>query len=122
MRVLLVDASKTMRNIQRSVLAQIGCTEVEEAANGQEALRKVGDFGPDLVLLDWKMSDMDGPTFLKLFRASNKSAPVIIVSAENNSDRVVEAKKAGASDFVVKPFTPDLLQERIDAVMQRRAA
>ena len=122
MRVLLVDSSKTMRNIQRTVLAQIGCADVEEAANGQEALRKIGDFGPDLVLLDWKMPDMDGPTFLKLFRASNKSTPVIIVSAEDNSDRVVEAKKAGASDFVVKPFTPDLLQERIDAVMQRRAA
>jgi len=122
MRVLLVDDSKTMRGIQKSVLKQLGYTEIEEACDGTDALSKVGVFKPDLLLVDWNMPNMDGLGFVKRFRANNKDTPVIIVTTETERDRVVDAAKAGVNDFIVKPFTPDLLSERISAVMSKRAA
>ena len=79
MKVMLIDDSKTMRNIQRSVLKQIGIEQVEEACDGQDALSKVGAFGPDLILVDWNMPNMDGLTFIKTFRKQNKTTPLIMV-------------------------------------------
>jgi CheY-like chemotaxis protein len=61
MKVMLVDDSKTMRNIEKSVLGQLGVAEIEEACDGQDALSKVGAFQPDLLLVDWNMPNMDGP-------------------------------------------------------------
>ncbi len=113
MKILLVEDSKTMRNIEKSVLAQLGHTDVEEACDGQDALQKLGSFTPDLLLVDWNMPNMDGLTFVKAFRQSNKSTPIIMVTTESEKARVVEAIKAGVNNYVVKPFTPDLLSQRI---------
>jgi two-component system chemotaxis response regulator CheY len=119
MRVMLIDDSKTMRGIQRSVLAQLGHTEIEEATDGQDALSKVGAFNPDLILLDWNMPRMDGLTFVKRFRRTNQTTPLIMVTTECERSRVVEAIKAGVSNYVVKPFTPDLLSKRITETLNR---
>lgn len=119
MRIMLIDDSKTMRNIQKSVLAQLGHTEIEEACDGQDAMSKIGAFNPDLVLVDWSMPNMDGLAFVKAFRQQNKTTPVIMVSTEAEKSRVIEAIKAGVSNYVVKPFTPDLLSQRINETLSK---
>ncbi|NUQ66685.1 MAG: response regulator [Phycisphaerales bacterium] len=113
MRILLVDDSKTMRNIQKAVLAQLGYTEILEACDGQDALSKAPSYKPDLMLVDWNMPNMDGLTFVKTWRQTNKTMPIIMVTTESEKSRVIEAIKAGVNNYVVKPFTPDLLSQRI---------
>ena len=119
MKILLIDDSKTMRNIQKSVLAQLGHTTIEEACDGQDALSKVGAFQPELILVDWNMPNMDGLTFVKHFRQANKSTPVIMVTTESEKARVIEAIKAGVNNYVIKPFTPDLLSQRINETLAK---
>ena len=122
MKILLVDDSKTMRNIQKSVLSQLGYTELEEACDGQDALSKVKAFGPDLLLVDWNMPNMDGLTFAKQYRGAGNRTPIIMVTTEAEKARVIEAIKAGVNNYVVKPFTPDLLSERITETIAKCAA
>lgn len=122
MKILLVDDSKTMRNIQRSVLLQLGDHVIEEACDGLDALKKLQAFSPELVLLDWNMPNMDGLTFVKAFREQDKTTPVIMVTTEAERSRVIEAIKAGVNNYVVKPFTPDLLSQRIGETLQKKAA
>jgi two-component system chemotaxis response regulator CheY len=119
MKILLIDDSKTMRNIQKSVLAQLGYTQVEEACDGQDALSKVGAFQPDLILVDWNMPTMDGLSFVKAFRQTNKTTPAIMVTTESEKSRVIEAIKAGVNNYVIKPFTPDLLSQRISETLAK---
>lgn len=119
MRIMLIDDSKTMRNIQKSVLKQLGYTDIEEACDGQDALSKVAAFNPDLCLVDWNMPVMDGLTFVKTYREKNKTTPLIMVTTEAEKSRVIEAIKAGVNNYVVKPFTPDLLSERITETLAK---
>jgi len=119
MRILLIDDSKTMRNIQKSVLKQLGYTDLEEACDGQDALSKIGAFKPELCLVDWNMPNMDGLSFVKAFRQTDKSTPLIMVTTEAEKSRVIEAIKAGVNNYVVKPFTPDLLSERITETLAK---
>ena len=121
MKILLVDDSKTMRNIQKSVLTQMGHTQIEEACDGQDALSKVGAFQPELLLVDWNMPNMDGLSFVKAFRQQDKTTPIIMVTTESERARVVEAIKAGVNNYVVKPFTPDILNQRITETMSKLA-
>tara|TARA_B100000609_G_C16981586_1_gene314136 strand:- start:20 stop:391 length:372 start_codon:yes stop_codon:yes gene_type:complete len=121
MKVMLVDDSKTMRNIQKQVLAQLQITDIIEAVNGQDALSRVGAENPDLILLDWNMPNMDGLSFLKAFRQNDMSTPVIMVTTEAERRRVIEAIKAGVNNYVVKPFTPDELKTRIEETMNKAA-
>lgn len=122
MKILLVDDSKTMRNIQKSVLSQLGYTDIEEACDGQDALSKVKALEPDLLLVDWNMPIMDGLSFVKAYRQTNKTTPIIMVTTEAEKTRVIEAIKAGVNNYVVKPFTPDLLSQRIQETLQQCAA
>ncbi len=122
MKILLVDDSKTMRNIQKSVLSQLGYSEIEEACDGQDALSKVKAFGPDLLLVDWNMPNMDGLSFVKAYRQDDKVTPIIMVTTEAEKSRVIEAIKAGVNNYVVKPFTPDLLSQRIQETLEKCAA
>lgn len=119
MKILLVDDSKTMRNIQKAVLAQIGFTQIEEACDGNDALSKVNAFAPELILVDWNMPNMDGLTFVKHYRQTNKTTPMIMVTTEAEKARVIEAIKAGVNNYVVKPFTPDLLSQRIQETLAK---
>jgi len=119
MRILLVDDSTTIRNIQRAVLAELGYTDVLGACDGQDALSKAPAFRPDLMLVDWNMPNMDGLTFVKTWRLSNKITPIIMVTTEAEKSRVIEAIKAGVNNYVVKPFTSDLLSQRIQETLAK---
>lgn len=122
MKILLVDDSKTMRNIQKAVLTQLGHSDVHEACDGQDALSKVVALKPDLILVDWNMPNMDGLSFVKAYRQMNKTTPMIMVTTEAEKSRVIEAIKAGVNNYVVKPFTPDLLSQRISETLQKTGA
>ena len=122
MKILLVDDSKTMRNIQKAVLAQLGHGDIVEACDGQDALSKALASKPDLMLVDWNMPNMDGLTFVKTIRQTNKTTPIIMVTTEAERARVIEAIKAGVNNYVPKPFTPDLLSQRIQETMSKAAS
>lgn len=119
MRVLLVDDSKTMRNIVKGVLATMGVTAIEEAGDGQDALSRVEAFNPDLILLDWNMPVMDGITFVKAYRGKKKTTPIIMVTTEAEKTRVLEAIQAGVNNYAVKPFTPESLSKIIETTMAK---
>jgi two-component system chemotaxis response regulator CheY len=119
MKILLVDDSKTMRNIQKAVLAQLGHTDILEACDGQDALSRAPGYKPDLMLVDWNMPNMDGLSFVKAWRQTNKTTPIIMVTTEAEKSRVIEAIKAGVNNYVVKPFTPDLLSQRIGETLAK---
>lgn len=122
MKIMLVDDSRTMRNIQRNILGQLGHTDVVEAVDGQDALNKVKGENPDLLLVDWNMPNMDGLTFIKAFREDNKTTPIIMVTTEAEKSRVIEAIKAGVNNYVIKPFTPEILTQRIDETLSKTSA
>ncbi len=122
MKVMLVDDSKTMRTIQRNILLQLGYKDIEEACDGQDALSKVGAFAPQLLLVDWNMPNMDGITFVRTYRGQGGKSPILMVTTEAEKSRVVEAIKAGVNNYVVKPFTPDSLSQRINETLSRTKA
>jgi len=116
MKILLVDDSTTMRRIQKTQLSNLGINDVVEAGDGQEGLKVLGESMPvDYVLLDWNMPKMDGITMLKEVRKDAKYAGVKIImcTSESEKTRVIEALKAGANQYMVKPFTPDVLKEKL---------
>ncbi len=114
MKVLLVDDSSTMRRIQRNVLEGIGLKEIEEAVDGQDALTKLS-FNPELILLDWNMPNMDGSAFLKQIRTMDqyKNTKIIMVTSESEKSKIIEAIKNGANSYIIKPFTPEVLKEKL---------
>jgi two-component system chemotaxis response regulator CheY len=122
MRIMLVDDSKTMRNIQKNILAQLGFTDVEEACDGQDALSKLTAFKPGLILLDWNMPNMDGITFVQTIRGRGDKTPIIMVTTEAEKTRVIEAIKAGVNDYIIKPFTPEALSDRVTSTMKKLEA
>ncbi len=117
-KILTVDDMSTMRKIIRTILSQLGYNNVEEAGDGKEALFKLKATKFDLVLLDWNMPQMDGITLLKEIRNDPqlKDVPVIMVTAEAKKENVLAAIQAGANNYIVKPFTPEVLKEKIEKV------
>jgi two-component system chemotaxis response regulator CheY len=103
-----------MRTIQKRCLDKLGITEFAEAADGIEALRVLETTLIDLVLTDWNMPNMDGLTLLKEIRKRNTKIPVFMITTEGERNRVVEAIQAGVSDYLVKPFTPDALKQKLE--------
>ncbi len=116
MKILLVDDSGTMRTIQKRVLAKLGIDveDVTEAEDGCEALKIFEEKSFDIILSDWNMPNMDGLTFLKEIRQRDKNIPFIMITTESERARVVAAIQAGCSDYLVKPFTPDGLKEKLE--------
>jgi two-component system chemotaxis response regulator CheY len=114
MRVLLADDSGTMRTIIRRALESLGITGTVEASDGLQAVElfKTGAF--DLVLTDWNMPGKTGIEVVREIRAINKQVPIVMVTTEAEKDRVVAAIQAGVSDYLVKPFTTDVLQKKLE--------
>jgi two-component system, chemotaxis family, chemotaxis protein CheY len=116
MKVLLVDDSSTMRRIQKTILAGLGIENVVEANNGEEALNLLAQNMPiDFMLLDWNMPVMDGITCLKKVRenAAYKDVKIVMCTSESEKTRVLEALKSGANNYVIKPFQPEVLKQKL---------
>jgi two-component system chemotaxis response regulator CheY len=118
MKFLVVDDSATMRRIIVNSLQRIGYTECVEAADGGEALDKfTGDVG--FVITDWNMPTMSGVDFVRALRqrADGKETPVLMVTTRSVREDIVAAISAGVNNYVVKPFTPQVLKEKIDSLL-----
>ncbi|TCT07914.1 response regulator [Aquabacter spiritensis] len=120
MPVLVVDDYKTMVRIIRNLLKQIGFDDVDEAADGTEALAKLKERQYGLVISDWNMEPMTGYELLKRVRddADLTRLPFIMVTAEAKSENVIAAKKAGVNNYIVKPFNAQTLKSKIENVFE----
>ncbi|MEX0830030.1 MAG: chemotaxis response regulator CheY [Nitrospirales bacterium] len=116
LKVLVVDDMSTMRRIVKNVLKQIGFTDLTEAENGQDALTKLKGGGFGLVVSDWNMPVMQGIELLRAVRADPelKTLPFLMVTAEAQKENIIEAVQAGVSNYVVKPFTAEALQGKLE--------
>lgn len=123
MKILLVDDSKTMRNIQRRILGEMPNVEFAEAGDGVEALSVINATGKfDLVLVDWNMPNMDGLTLVTRIREQDKATPLVMCTTEAEKTRVIEALKAGVNNYVVKPFSNESLMDKIKQTLAKAAA
>jgi two-component system chemotaxis response regulator CheY len=118
MKILVVDDMATMRRIVKNIFKQLGFVNVEEAENGKEALDKLKAAKFDLVVSDWNMPVMPGIELLKNIRADSalKDIPVLMVTAEAQKDNLLEAIKAGVSNYIVKPFTAESIKQKLDKI------
>ena len=117
--VLVVDDYNTMRRIIRNLLTQLGFASIDEATDGSDALAKLRDRNYGLVISDWNMEPMTGLQLLQEVRADSrlKALPFIMITAESKTENVVEAKKAGVNNYIVKPFNADTLKKKIESVL-----
>jgi two-component system chemotaxis response regulator CheY len=119
MKVLIVDDYNTMLRIIRNLLNQIGFKDVDEAADGTQALEMFNQKNYGMVISDWNMEPMSGYDFLKHVRAGahNKDVPFIMITAESKTENVIKAKQAGVSNYIVKPFNAETLKGKIESVL-----
>lgn len=119
-RFLVVDDFSTMRRIVRNLLKELGFANVQEAEDGVDALSKLRSAEFDFVVSDWNMPNMTGIELLRSIRADArlKHLPVLMVTAEAKKENIIEAAQAGASGYVVKPFTAATLDEKLKKIFQ----
>lgn len=120
-KFLVVDDFSTMRRIIRNLLKNIGYVYVDEAEDGHSALRKLRRDDFDFIITDWNMAGMDGLQLLKEVRLDEKLSklPVLMVTAEGKKENVLAAAQAGASGYIVKPFTAATLDEKIKKIFEK---
>ncbi len=118
-KILIVDDFATMRKVIRNLLKQIGYENIVEAENGQIALSTLQSQKIDFIISDWNMPNMTGLELLKAVRADEdlKKTPFLMVTAEALKENVVEAVKAGVNNYIVKPFTAEVLEEKIKKII-----
>jgi two-component system chemotaxis response regulator CheY len=121
MRILVVDDSSTMRRIIINTLHKLGYPDVIEATNGREGLDRMAGGPVDVIITDWNMPEMSGIDFVRSLRANERfaSIPVVMVTTNAGKDDIVEALKSGVNNYVVKPFTPDTMREKLEAALAR---
>ena len=120
-KFLVVDDFSTMRRIVRNLLKELGFTNVDEAEDGAVALQKLKGGGFDFVVTDWNMPNMDGLTLLQTIRADAnlKHLPVLMITAEAKKENIIAAAQAGASGYIVKPFTAATLNEKLNKIFEK---
>jgi two-component system chemotaxis response regulator CheY len=120
-KFLVVDDFSTMRRIVRNLLKELGFTNVDEAEDGAVALQKLKGGGFDFVVTDWNMPNMDGLTLLQSVRAEPalKHLPVLMITAEAKKENIIAAAQAGASGYIVKPFTAATLNEKLTKIFEK---
>ena len=116
MKFLVVDDSSTMRRIVVNSLQRIGFTDTVEAGDGQEALDRF-DASVGFVITDWNMPNMTGTELARALRERGEQVPILMVTARSVREDIIEAMEAGVNNYIVKPFTPQILKEKIDALV-----
>jgi two-component system chemotaxis response regulator CheY len=121
LRFLVVDDFATMRRIVRNLLKDLGFNNVEEAEDGQDALNKMQQTAFDFVISDWNMPNIDGLQLLTRIRNTPdwSTMPVLMVTAEAKKENIIAAAQAGASGYVVKPFTAAILEEKLNKIFEK---
>ncbi|NMG43717.1 chemotaxis protein CheY [Aromatoleum toluvorans] len=121
MKFLVVDDFSTMRRIVRNLLKELGFTNVEEAEDGAVALQKLNSAPFDFVVTDWNMPNMDGLTLLQTIRQTPhlRHLPVLMVTAEAKKENIIAAAQAGASGYIVKPFTAATMSEKLEKIFEK---
>jgi two-component system chemotaxis response regulator CheY len=124
MPILVVDDFSTMRRIVKNCLKQLGFENVSEAEDGQVALTKLQSGEFKFVISDWNMPNMMGIDLLRAVRADQKlkTLPFLMVTAEAQKENIIEAAKAGVSNYIIKPFTADLLQQKLEVIFKPKPA
>ncbi len=119
LKILAVDDSPTMRRIIINTLKRAGFSDVLEASDGRDALAKMKVEKVNFVITDWNMPEMDGLALVTALRSMGeyKSLPILMVTTRSVKDDIIEALKAGVNNYIVKPFTPDTLKEKIEQVL-----
>ncbi|MFP4332605.1 MAG: chemotaxis response regulator CheY [Campylobacterales bacterium] len=121
MKLLVVDDSSTMRRIIKNTLSRLGYTEILEAEDGAKAWEIMSDenSGVGILITDWNMPEMNGLELVKKVRSEQryKDVPIIMVTTEGGKAEVITALKAGVNNYIVKPFTPQVLKEKLEAVL-----
>jgi two-component system chemotaxis response regulator CheY len=120
MKIITIDDSSTMRRIIKNTLERIGYGgDILEAEDGKQALSVLSKNKVDLIITDWNMPNMDGLSFVKAIRSMREwdDVPIIMVTTEAAKEDILEALKAGVNNYIVKPFTPEVLKEKIEIVM-----
>lgn len=119
-KVLVVDDSNVMRQIIKKNLKELGFADITDAEDGAAGLKKLGDGGIDLVVSDWNMPKMTGIEFLKAVRADAglKDTAFIMVTSEADKTKIVEAVEAGVSQYIVKPFNANQLEEKVKQIFK----
>ena len=118
-RILVVDDSRTSRKILRTILEDAGHEVIGEAMDGQDGVNKFKELRPDLVTLDITMPVMDGLEPLKCIREVDGNAKVIMVTAAGQQNKMIDAIKLGASEFVTKPFEPDEIIKMVNKLVKQ---
>ena len=120
MKVLVIDDSSTMRRIIRNSLERLEFNNIVDAIDGADALTKVD--GCDLIITDWNMPEMNGLELVQTLRGSeaHKSTPIIMVTTEAGKNEIIDAIKNGVNNYIVKPFTIDVLKEKLEGVLKIR--
>lgn len=113
--IITVDDSSTMRRIIKNTLQKLGFDTVLEAGNGVEALEVMSKNSIDMIVTDWNMPEMDGLTFVKTVRQKDeyKDLPILMITTEAAKEDILTALRSGVNNYVVKPFTPETLQEKV---------
>lgn len=121
MKILIGDDFQTMRRIVKNIFKQLGYENFEEAEDGAQAYAKLRTGGFGFVVSDWNMPNMNGLELLKKVRSDPelKDMPFLMVTAEAEKDKVIAAIKAGVSNYVVKPFTAEILKEKMDKIFEK---
>lgn len=124
LKFLVVDDFSTMRRIVRNLLKELGFTNVEEAEDGIDALQKLRADSFDFVISDWNMPNMTGIDLLRQVRADAalQHLPLLMITAEAKKENIIEAAQAGASGYIVKPFTAATLDEKLNKIFQTMKA
>ena len=116
-KILLVDDAAFMRKMIKDTLTKNGYTEVFEAVDGADAVEKFSEIGPDLVVMDITMPNMDGLEALKAIRAADANANVVMCSAMGQETMVIDAIRSGAKDFIVKPFKIERVLKTVTSIV-----
>lgn len=116
-KILLVDDAAFMRMMLKDTLTKNGYTDLEEAADGAQAVAKYDELHPDLVIMDITMPNMDGLEALKTIRGKDPNATIVMCSAMGQEAMVIEAIKSGAKDFIVKPFKPERILKTVTSIL-----